>query len=159
VATELWHFNAPREVAAELRALHVRASKTDAGLRDVRLLPVLRDELAEHKAASRASGPDDLVFTTAQGAARDKDNARERVFRPVARRADELLAERVQPPLPEGLTLHKLRHTFASLAYASGDTPPEVMAQLGHADPGFTLRVYAHAMRRDERAAERLRAH
>lgn len=29
--------------------------------------------------------------------------------------------------------------------------------QLGHADPGFTLRVYRHGMRRDSAARERLR--
>jgi hypothetical protein len=32
------------------------------------------------------------------------------------------------------------------------------MDQLGHADPGFTLRVYRHGMRRDPAAKERLRA-
>ena len=33
-----------------------------------------------------------------------------------------------------------------------------MMQQLGHADPGFTLRVYAHAMRRDDGDKERLKA-
>ena len=32
------------------------------------------------------------------------------------------------------------------------------MAQLGHADPGFTLRVYARAMGRAKGAKERLKA-
>ncbi len=32
------------------------------------------------------------------------------------------------------------------------------MDQLGHTDPGFTLRVYRHGMRRDYAAGERLRA-
>jgi hypothetical protein len=32
------------------------------------------------------------------------------------------------------------------------------MAQLGHTDPAFTLRVYAHAMRRDAGDKERLKA-
>jgi len=32
------------------------------------------------------------------------------------------------------------------------------MAQLGHTDAAFTLRVYAHAMRRDDGEKERLRA-
>jgi hypothetical protein len=32
------------------------------------------------------------------------------------------------------------------------------MAQLGHTDPAFTLRVYAHAMRRDEGDKEALKA-
>ena len=33
-----------------------------------------------------------------------------------------------------------------------------MMAQLGHTDPAFTLRVYAHAMRRDEGDKEALKA-
>jgi Phage integrase family len=56
------------------------------------------------------------------------------------------------------VTAHKLRHTFASILFVSGDDPPYVMAQLGHADPAFTLRVYAHAMRRDDGDKERLKA-
>lgn len=61
-------------------------------------------------------------------------------------------------PLPDGLTPHKLRHTFASILVALGDDPGSVMDQLGHTDPGFTLRVYRHGMRRDRAAKERLRA-
>ncbi len=61
-------------------------------------------------------------------------------------------------PLPDGLTPHKLRHTFASILVAIGVDPGSVMDQLGHTDPGFTLRVYRHGMRRDGAAKERLRA-
>jgi integrase len=52
------------------------------------------------------------------------------------------------------VTPHKLRDSFASILVALGRDPAYVMAQLGHTDPGFTLRVYAHAMRfsDDERA-------
>jgi hypothetical protein len=32
------------------------------------------------------------------------------------------------------------------------------MQQLGHTDPAFTLRVYAHAMRRSEQEREQLKA-
>ncbi len=60
--------------------------------------------------------------------------------------------------LPERLTLHGLRHTFASLLVALGEDPCYVMGQLGHTDPAFTLRIYAHAMRRDEGDKERLKA-
>ncbi len=56
-----------------------------------------------------------------------------------------------------GLTPHKLRHTFASILVALGVDPGGVMDQLGHTDPGFTLRVYRHGMRRDRAAKERLR--
>jgi len=61
------------------------------------------------------------------------------------------------PPLPERLTPHSLRRTFASLLYALGRTPPEVMQQLGHTDPKLALRIYAKAMRRDAGEVEKLR--
>jgi hypothetical protein len=53
-------------------------------------------------------------------------------------------------PLPERLTPHKLRHTYASLLVALGVDPGSVMDQLGHTDASFTLRVYRHGMRRDQ---------
>ncbi len=56
------------------------------------------------------------------------------------------------------MTAHKLRHTFTSILSVRGEDPPTVMAQLGHTDPAFTLRVYAHAMRRDTGDKERLKA-
>jgi integrase len=138
--------------------IQVGRSKTQAGLREIPLLPLLRDELAAHKAASRKTGPDDSVFPTATGRTRDKDNIRNRVLEPVATRADELLCERGHSPLPKGLTAHKLRHTFASVLVACGEDPASVMAQLGHTDARFTLRVYAHVMRRDPAERERLQA-
>jgi hypothetical protein len=51
-----------------------------------------------------------------------------------------------------------LRRTFASILYALGESPAEVMAQLGHTHPGLALRIYASAMRLDEGEKERLRA-
>jgi len=48
------------------------------------------------------------------------------------------------------LRLHCTRHTWASLALASGKSVRWVAEQLGHADPALTLRVYAHAMREEE---------
>jgi len=56
------------------------------------------------------------------------------------------------------VTAHKLRHTFASILFVRGADPPTVMQQLGHTDAAFTPRVYAHAMRRDDDAKERLKA-
>jgi integrase len=76
----------------------------------------------------------------------------------IAAMIDAATERRGHQPLPAGVTAHKLRHTFASILYVRGEDPPYVMAQLGHTDPGFTLRVYAHAMRRDEGDKERLKA-
>src|SRR4051812_36086397 len=55
-------------------------------------------------------------------------------------------------------TAHKLRHTFASILAALNRPMPDTIAQLGHTDPGFTLRVYAHTMRRGDDERERLLA-
>ena len=132
-------------------------SKTQAGLREINMPAVLRDDLAAHKANSYRSGPDDLVFPTMTGGRRDKDNLRNRVLEQAVDRADRLLEERGEVPLPKGVTPHKLRHTFASTLIACGEDPASVMAQLGHTDPKFTLRVYTHMMRRGVQERARLK--
>jgi integrase len=48
------------------------------------------------------------------------------------------------------LKLHSARHTYASLALASGKSVRWVADQLGHSTPMLTLRTYAHAMREEE---------
>jgi hypothetical protein len=72
--------------------------------------------------------------------------------------AEGLALERTARPLPEGLTAHKLRHTFASLLLAHDPDPTNAMAQLGHTDPTFTIRVYTHLMRRSTKEREAMRA-
>jgi integrase len=146
-----------RDVDLANGRLHVGRAKTSPGVREVDLLPILRDDLAGLKAASQG-GADDPVFVASTGAARDRHNLRQRVVAPIARKADELLADRDARPLPAGLSPHKMRQTFASLLVALGNDPAYVMTQLGHTDPAFTLRVYAHMMRRDPGERERLRA-
>ncbi|GLX11166.1 hypothetical protein Misp03_80920 [Microbispora sp. NBRC 16548] len=42
--------------------------------------------------------------------------------------------------------LHQLRHYYASVMLAGGVSIKELAEYLGHADSGFTLRVYAHLM-------------
>jgi integrase len=147
-----------RDVDLANGRIHIGRSKTQAGLREITLLPILRDELAAHKARAYRSGPDDLVFPTGTGGTRDKDNLRNRILAAAIDRADQLLHQRGQTPLPNGLTPHKLRHTFASILIACGEDPASVMAQLGHTDPKFTLRVYTHVMRRDPAERRRLKA-
>lgn len=41
---------------------------------------------------------------------------------------------------------HQLRHYYASVMLADGVSIKELSIFLGHADPGFTLRVYAHML-------------
>lgn len=135
----------------------VRASKTDAGVRQIDLLPALREELADYKAASRNTNPVTLVFPTQAGGRQNPSNIRNRVLARAVARANENLEATGEVPLPDRLTPHKLRHTFASLLVALGVDPGAVMDQLRHTDPGFTLRVYRHGMRRDDASKAALR--
>ena len=136
----------------------VGRSKTQAGLREIRLQPILRDVLAAHKAANYSGDPDDNVFLNVTGGAFNKDTLRKGVLDALFARADELLRSRGSLPLPIGLTAHKLRHTFASLLVAVGEDPASVMRQIGHTDAAFTLEVYAHMMGRDPEERNRLKA-
>ncbi len=144
-----------RDVDLASGKITVRTSKTDAGVRRIDLLPVLRDELATHKAqAQPASG--DRVFPTQAGGALNQSNVRNRTLAKAVERANERLEAAKATPLPEGLTPHKLRHTFASLLVALGTDPGAVMDELGHTDPSFTLRIYRHGMRRDAESKAQL---
>jgi integrase len=138
--------------------IFVGRSKPAAGLREIPMQPVLRDVLAAHKASATATKPDDPVFTNGVGRRIDRDNLRNRVVKPAVARADELLEARGLVPVPKGLTTHKLRHTFASILVACGEDPISLMRQIGHTNPNFTLRVYAHLMSRDVSERERLKA-
>ena len=102
---------------------------------------------------TRGLDPEGYVSATASGAKLGPDNFRNRVMGPAVKRANEKRTKVNEPPLPDRLTPHSLRRTFASVLYALGDGPPDEMEEMGHADPGPALKVYAQAMRLD--AAER----
>jgi integrase len=68
-------------------------------------------------------------------------------------RANNRLAQAGSDPLPDGLSPHALRRSFASWLLAEGEDVPYVQAQLGHSDPTMTLGVYAKAVRNGRRSA------
>ena len=71
-------------------------------------------------------------------------------------RVTKLFGEAVAGAKVPRIRLHDLRHTHASLLLAAG-VPVHVVAQrLGHADPGFTMRVYGHLLPRQQRDAAEL---
>jgi integrase len=53
---------------------------------------------------------------------------------------------KVKWAMPREYGFHALRHTFASVVLAEGETITQLAAWLGHADTGFTLRTYVHFM-------------
>jgi integrase len=113
-----------------------KAPKTAAGERVVPLLPALRRVLVAWKLRAPHSRPEDLVIGTAEG-------------RPVSDRnlqralGDAKTAAGLDT-LEDRLSWHSLRHSFASLLATDLELPATTLAELvGHADAGFTLRVYA----------------
>lgn len=67
------------------------------------------------------------------------------------------LAKDERELLPGGLTPHSLRRTFASLLFALGESPPYVMAQMGHTTTNLTLAIYARQMDRRDGEPARLK--
>lgn len=61
--------------------------------------------------------------------------------------------KRVKWGMPREDGFHVLRHTFASVVLAAGETITQLAAWLGHSDPAFTLRTYVHFMPKSGRRA------
>jgi integrase len=147
-----------RHVDLAAGRLFIEEAKTAAGVRQVPILPALRDELAAHRAQARFTDPDDLVFCTRNGKPQSKDNTRERVLGKAIEEADKALVKADRTPLPERLTQHSLRHTYISLRMALGHDLARVSEDVGHSDMAVTYRVYTHVMRLDDEEREQLRA-
>jgi len=147
-----------RDVDLASGRIRVGEAKTEAGVRLVDMLPILRDELLAWKARAPRSRASDYVFATETGGRPSKDNLRSRVIRAAIKLANETREAAGDAPLPPGLTPHGLRHTYASILIALGKNPRYVMEQIGHTDPAFTLRLYTHRMQSEPVEEERLRA-
>lgn len=54
------------------------------------------------------------------------------------------------------ITLHRLRHTYATTLIRGGAIPKSVSSLLGHSDPTMVLRVYADTSEEDKREASKI---
>lgn len=89
--------------------------------------------LSAHVAAEGLTRQDEQLFRTPLGRLWQRNNAGEEW-----RRIREVVG------LPDEVTLHTLRHTFASNLIASGCDVVTVQRALGHAQPSITLNTYSH---------------
>jgi integrase len=113
-----------------------KAPKTDAGVRAVPMLPALRRLLAAWKLRSPWTRPADLVVCTAAAGPVQERNLR--------RSLDDAKREAKLDATADRLSWHSLRHSFASMLATDLELPATTLALLtGHADAGFTLKVYA----------------
>lgn len=114
--------------------------KSAQGFREVHYPQVLEPEL-RRLIGDKTEG---LVFVTRSGRPVDTANFRKRCWETVQKRAGV-----------RELTLHSARHFFASRQIANGVNPKELANVIGHADEGFTLRVYGHLFTDQETEARR----
>jgi integrase len=114
------------------------ALKTEAGLREIPILPALRRRLIEHRLASPWTRPDDPVFAATSG----KPKAYRNVRRALAAVGDELDID---------LCSHDFRRSLASfLIVAARADEAAVTAVMGHANIETTRRIYAGDWREAE---------
>jgi len=125
---------APARPAGHFRE-EVTTTKSQRGREPELFKPVAR-ELAELYLARGRPDLRELVFPDSHGGQLRRHNWRRRVWIPALERAG----------LPY-FRSYDLRHTCAKLLLYEGRTLNEVAEHLGHADPGFTARTYAHVMR------------
>lgn len=146
-----------KDVDFDMRAIYVTKAysywggiqepKTAGSRRAVTLLPVLADILIDHRKHMKKHGPDDYLFQTRGLRPLDPANARKRFD-------DTLTRAKLK-----SVTLHSLRHSFASIMLSSGASIKALQHALGHSSATMTLNVYSHLIEeRMDEAATRMDA-
>lgn len=110
------------------------------------------ETLEEHRAAQQRDremfGPDysshNLIFCQPAGGYYSPDRVGARVV------------ELMRKAGLEGVSLHSLRHSSASIQLSNGVPISVVSERLGHADQNITLSIYSHALPADRRAASKI---
>jgi integrase len=142
-------------VRAQLSRAHVDSParrvrlKTEAGRREIPLLPQLASLLKRHKLASPHSGESDYMFATGKGTPLGWRNVERRGLDRAADNAGLNAGD------TRKLRFHDLRHTFAShLIIDLHLDVAQVSRILGHARPSITLDTYTHLFDRAAHAAD-----
>jgi integrase len=78
---------------------------------------------------------EDFVFCSLDGKPLDGDNLYHRVFKPILKETKF------------SITIHGLRHTFASILIGAGHNLKYVSDQMGHSNIQTTLNIYAHLLK------------
>jgi len=105
--------------------------KTRAGYRGIPIPPELVSELRRWKLQC-PSGDMDLVFPNVFGGPATRKSNEKRLKRTMKR-------AKIKP-----LSMHNLRHSFASQHMIAGTPVTEIAVLLGHSSTEVTLRVYTH---------------
>ena len=105
-------------------------AKTETSLRDIPMLPMVRDALERQKAERREDS--EYVFCTRDGNPLDAHNFANRIWYPLLRFLE--LGKR-RP--------YQTRHTTATLMLAAGENPEWIARLMGHANTQMLFTVYS----------------
>jgi integrase len=111
------------------------APKTPRSRRTVPLPQVVADALAAH-IKEFPPGADGSLFTSSAGKVYWQEVYASRTFPAAVKRAG----------LPAGTTTHDLRHHYASVLLAAGESVVAVAERLGHENATLVLKTYGHLM-------------
>jgi integrase len=109
--------------------------KTPRSRRTVPLPTVVAETFAAH-ISEFAPAEDGSLFTTTSGNLYRQEHFGARVFNPAVE----------GPGLPAGVTSHDLRHHYASVLLAAGESVLAVAERLGHENATLVLKTYGHLM-------------
>ena len=104
--------------------------KTDGSLRDIPMLPMVREAIESRLKVRDPASP--WVFTTTQGNPIDGHNFCNRVWYPLLRYLD------LEPRRP-----YQTRHTAATLMLAAGENPEWIAQIMGHSTTAMLFKVYS----------------
>lgn len=115
------------------KGVHVCPPKTRRSHRRVPLPRIAATSLKEHLDNFPAHG-EEFLFRNEKGEPIHSSRFYEQTWRPAIAKVK----------LPKGTGPHALRHTYASLLIAAGESVKVVSERLGHTNAAMTLNVYSH---------------
>lgn len=110
----------------EYKVIHVKASKTDAGIRDIPISPLILPLITKNISVGK-----EYLFLNSQG---------KKFNYPAYRVCFKTLMEKLEM----NHTVHECRHTTATLLSNAGADPNSIIKILGHTDYNLTSKVYTH---------------
>lgn len=113
----------------------VTAPKTSGSNRVVSFPKVLVVTLMEYKLSCSMNKEDDVVFQSQVGTMMDRNHVRNRILQPALKNAD---LRRV--------SVHSLRHSYATIMISQGETMKFIQGQLGHTSMKVTFDRYGHLL-------------
>lgn len=134
------------DVDFESGELHVRKSKTQAGIRSLPLIAEATGQLERHRDHADAVRPDRYVFPAIDGGRRRPQLTRQQWSQLLVRAGIEHRCRACASDEPCSSSVrrfHASRHTAATLLLEAGVALEVVSAILGHSSIGVTANIYA----------------